>query len=270
MDLPVRLAGGRALFDLCAKRDEPIPFFGELGSINPVFVLDSALQDRGPTIAEAWANSLTMGVGQFCTNPGVLVLSQGVGADAFIHVAQSALENVVPQVMLTGGIAAAYRAGCERVSSTEWVNRLVNAKGSDRTVVPALFATTASQWLSTPQLGQEIFGPAGIVVLVQNAEERLSLAQSLDGQLTCSVHMDADDRDAARQLLSVLERKAGRILANGFLTGVEVSDAMVHGGPCPASTNFRATSVGTLSIRRFLRPVCYQNIPTQLLPDELR
>ncbi|NGM46194.1 aldehyde dehydrogenase (NADP(+)) [Rhodobacter sp. SGA-6-6] len=259
--------GGKALFDLCAARPEPIPFFGELGSINPVFLLPGALAARPEALAQGWAASLTMGAGQFCTNPGLVVVESGPAADAFLHAARAALETVAPQVMLTEGIAAAYDSGAARLAAEAQV--LLPGCAQERRASPVLLAATAEEFLARPALGEEVFGPLGLVVTVPEAGEMPGFAQHLQGQLTVTLHMEQDDTDLARRLLPVLERKAGRVLANGWPTGVEVCDAMVHGGPFPASTNFGATSVGTMAIRRFLRPVCYQNLPAALLPQDL-
>ena len=263
------LAGGRALYDLCAARPEPIPFFGELGSVNPMFILDNALTARGVEIAAGWAGSLTMGAGQFCTNPGIAVVKAGPAADAFLAAAKTALEPMGAQTMLTAGIAAAYHRGRDWVAASAGVQSVLTTTCDMRNATPYLFATTAAEWLANDDLGEEVFGPLGMVVTAADDAEISAVARSLHGQLTCTLHMDDADAAAARALLPVLERKAGRVLANGFPTGVEVCDTMVHGGPYPASTNFGATSVGTMSIRRFLRPVCYQNIPASVLPADL-
>jgi NADP-dependent aldehyde dehydrogenase len=259
------LGGGRALFDLCAQRSNPIPFFGELGSINPMFLLPSALADRGVDIGTGWAGSLTMGAGQFCTNPGVAVVIDGPDADAFAQAATQSLSAINSQTMLTDGIAQAYREGRDRVSGSAGVIELLTSTCDMRHATPYLYQTTGQAWLANEELGEEVFGPLGLIVRVKDQNEMGQVARSLKGQLTCTLHMDSADTSVAQDLMPVLERKAGRILANGFPTGVEVSDAMVHGGPYPASTNFGATSVGTLAIRRFLRPVCYQDIPTELI-----
>ena len=264
------LAGGRALFDLCAGRPEPIPFFGELGSINPMFVLPAALSARGGAIANGWAGSLTLGVGQFCTNPGIAVVAEGPAADAFAEAAAAALAPVDAQVMLTDQIAEAYRRGRDRVAGTAGVQPHLTSTGALRNAAPDLFAVSGDDWLANPGLAEEVFGPLGIIVRANGVGQMRQIAESLDGQLTGTVHLDDDDTEAAAALMPVLERRVGRILANGFPTGVEVADAMVHGGPYPASTNFGAPSVGTLSIRRWLRPVCYQNVPEALLPADLR
>jgi len=260
------LGGGRALFDLCARRPEPIPFFGELGSINPMFILPAAAKARGADIGTGWAGSLTMGAGQFCTNPGIVVILKDQ-ADAFATTAAKALEQTAAQTMLTDGIASAFRKGQSRIAASSGVQAVLTTTCDGRDATPFLYQTTAAQWLTNKDLGEEVFGPLGLIVLADDVQQMHSVAHALQGQLTCTLQMDASDKDVAKSLMPILERKAGRILANGFPTGVEVSEAMVHGGPYPASTNFGATSVGTMSIRRFIRPVCYQDIPLGFLPD---
>lgn len=263
------LGGGRALFDLCAARPEPIPFFGELGSVNPMFVLPHAAANRGAAIGTGWAGSLTMGAGQFCTNPGIAVVETGPAGDAFVAAAKAALEQVGPQVMLTDGIAKAYREGQARFEGRNSVTPLLSTVSEGREANPNLYETDAATYLQDHALGEEVFGPLGLVIRVQGPEDMERLAKGFEGQLTATIHLDPEDAPEGRRLLPILERKAGRVLANGFPTGVEVADAMVHGGPYPASTNFGATSVGTLSIRRFLRPVSFQNIPEGILPEDL-
>ncbi|CAN7485069.1 MULTISPECIES: aldehyde dehydrogenase (NADP(+)) [Brucella] len=262
------LAGGRALFDLCAARPEPIPFFGELGSVNPMFLLPEAMKARAETLGQGWAGSLTMGAGQFCTNPGIAVVLDGADADTFTTAAVEGLKKVAPQTMLTDGIAQAYHDGKERFETRNAVKPLYETESSGRQVSPNLFETTGERFLSDHALGEEVFGPLGLVVRVGSVDEMEKLARGFEGQLTTTIHMDGGDIASAQKLLPVLERKAGRVLVNGFPTGVEVVDSMVHGGPYPASTNFGATSVGTMSIRRFLRPVSYQNFPKELLPED--
>jgi alpha-ketoglutaric semialdehyde dehydrogenase len=264
------LKGGRALFDLACARPEPIPFFGELGSVNPVFLMPHAVKARGADIAAGWAGSLTMGVGQFCTNPGLGVIVEGAAADAFETAAAEALGKVAAQTMLTEGIASAFRAGQCRIRDTDGVRELVAVEAEGRNVGPWLYAVSGETFLANPTLAEEVFGPLGLLVKVRDADEMLAVARGLEGQLTCSLHLDQADMPLAATLMPVLERKAGRLLANGFPTGVEVVDSMMHGGPYPASTNVSTTSVGTLAIRRFLRPVAYQNMPAELLPEDLR
>ena len=264
------LGGGRALFNLCAQRPDPIPFFGELGSVNPMFLLPAALSARGEALAKGWAASLTMGAGQFCTNPGIAVLIDGPDADAFAQAARAALDPTPAQTMLTDGMAEAYRSGRDRMATATGVRSLLTTACDGRQATPNLFEVSGTDWLADHMLAEEVFGPFGLIIRVRDAAEMQAIANSLQGQLTCTLHLDEADTTLGQALLPILERKAGRILANGFPTGVEVADSMVHGGPYPASTNFGATSVGTMSIRRWLRPVCYQNLPDALLPEDLR
>lgn len=263
------LAGGRALFDLCAARPEPIPFFGELGSVNPMFLFENAISNRGEALAKGWAGSLTMGAGQFCTNPGIAVLVKGEAAEKFVTTAKEALASVPAQTMLTDGIADAYRSGQKRIAESAGVREVLATSCDLRDATPYLYQTTAKEWLANEALAEEVFGPLGVIVIAEDQAEMLAIASSLEGQLTCTLHLDDADIDSAKRFMPILERKAGRVLANAFPTGVEVCDSMVHGGPYPASTNFGATSVGTMAIRRFLRPVCFQDIPTALLPQDL-
>ncbi len=263
------LRGGRALYDLCAARPNPIPFFGELGAVNPVFVLPNANVQQAGELGSAWANSVTMGVGQFCTNPGVVFALDTPELDEFIDAALIVMENFSSQNMLTEGMAKAYDAACQKVSSFEGVEVKLQTGNSSRKVGAQLYTTTGRYWQAEPEIHDEVFGPCGIIVRVQDEGELIDIARNLVGQLTCTLHLGEEDALLAKALMPILERKAGRILVNGFPTGVEVCDSMVHGGPYPASTNFGATSVGTMSIRRFLRPVCFQNMPSELLPREV-
>lgn len=264
------LGAGRALFDLCAGRADPIPFFGELGSINPVFVMPNALEARAETLGQGWAASLTMGVGQFCTNPGIVIAPRGAALERFIAAARAALAGAGESVMLTEGIANAYRSGAEEVARGQGVQEVLTSTCDRRNAAPLVYRVSAADWLANEALSEEVFGPLGLIVEAGDTMEMLTLARALKGQLTATLQMEPEDTETARPFVAVLERKAGRVLVNGFPTGVEVADAMVHGGPYPASTNFGATSVGTLAIRRFLRPVCYQNLPLSLLPEDLR
>jgi len=260
------LKAGRALFDIAAARPNPIPFFGELGSTNPMFLLPSALAARGDELAKGWAGSLTNGAGQFCTNPGIAVALAVQDATRFAQNTVRALDGIAAQTMLTAGISAAFQSGSDHISDQAGVTSELRSENSSRAAGPQLFTTSTETWLSNPALQEEVFGPLAILVLAKDMEQMQDLARALQGQLTCTLHLDAADQNDARSLVPILERKAGRILANGFPTGVEVCDSMVHSGPYPASTNFGATSVGTLAIQRFLRPVCYQDLPADLLP----
>lgn len=263
------LGGGRALYDLCAQRPEPIPFFGELGSVNPMFILPVAMAARGDAIGAGWAGSLTMGAGQFCTNPGIAVVMADQ-AGALAEATKIPLAAVGAQVMLTDAMAAAYRAGRDRIAGGAGVREVLTSVCDMRNATPYLYVVKGEDWIGNHKLSEEVFGPLGLIVTAQTPDEMVEIAKSFEGQLTATLHLDAGDTALGQALMPVLERKAGRVLANGFPTGVEVCDAMVHGGPYPASTNFGATSVGTMAIRRFLRPVSYQNLPAALLPDDLK
>ncbi|WEF33916.1 aldehyde dehydrogenase (NADP(+)) [Pseudoduganella chitinolytica] len=265
--------GGTALMAVAANRPQPIPVYAEMSSINPVFLLPGALAARGESIAQGFAQSLTMGVGQFCTNPGLVLGIAGADFDAFAKTAAAALESVPGAPMLTPGIAGSYQDGVQTLAAQGCVKTLALAAQEEGRGAPALFATTAASFLTEQALHGEVFGPASLLVACQDVAEMRAVTEHLEGQLTATLQLDEnDDGDiaAAQQLLPALERKVGRILANGYPTGVEVSTAMVHGGPFPATADGRSTSVGTAAIHRFLRPVCYQSLPQRLLPEALR
>ncbi|HEV3106677.1 MAG TPA: aldehyde dehydrogenase (NADP(+)) [Trinickia sp.] len=264
--------GGLALMNIAARRREPIPVFAEMSSINPCFVLPGALAARAEAIANGFVESLTLGVGQFCTNPGLVVVLDGPHVQTFADAAAKALETKGAQTMLTAGIAAAYRDGVGRRGGVEGVKQVGEGAPSEaqHAALPALFATTQSHFVSQPPLEDEIFGPTSLIVTCRDVDEMIGLAEHLEGQLTTTLHVEHADVELAQKLLPTLERKAGRILANGFSTGVEVAHAMVHGGPFPATSDPRSTSVGALAIERFLRPVCYQDLPAELLPLAVR
>ena len=264
------LAGGRELYDLCHSRPQPIPFYGELGSVNPMFCLPDALANRAQAIGVAWAESLTMGSGQFCTNPGVAVVLRGAGAEALEQACAAALRAVGEQKMLTDGIHAAYHINVAKFADLMPEVSACGTATKPRHALPALFKISAKEWLAKTKMQHEVFGAAGMIVLADDVAQMLQLAEALEGQLTATLHVDSKDMYLAAQLVPILEEKAGRILANGFPTGVEVCSSMMHGGPYPASTDVRATSVGTLAITRWLRPLAYQNMPLDLLPEHLR
>ncbi|SAL34912.1 aldehyde dehydrogenase (NADP(+)) [Caballeronia humi] len=262
--------GGLALLDIASKRSEPIPVFAEMSSVNPLFALPGALAVRGDALATAFVDSVTLGVGQFCTSPGLVIAVEGPHLQEFIDAASAALDKKGAQTMLTAGIAAAYADGIEQREATG-VARLATGASTEAacSALPALYQANAEQFLATPQLQDEIFGPTSLIVVCADEDEMIEIARRLEGQLTATLHLESDDFPLAKRLIPVLERKAGRILANGFPTGVEVSYAMVHGGPYPATSDSRSTSVGALAIERFLRPVCYQDLPAALLPQSL-
>ena len=264
--------GGLALLAIAARRREPIPVYAEMSSINPFFVLPGALANRGDAIARGFVDSLTLGVGQFCTNPGLVVVLEGPHTRAFVDAAARALGGKGAQTMLTAGIASAYQSGVARRAATAGVSVLAHGAASDApsAALPALFETTQRAFVATPALEEEIFGPTSLIVTCRDIDEMIELAEHVEGQLSATLHIEDEDVELARRLLPTLERKAGRILANGYPTGVEVSHAMVHGGPYPATSDSRTTSVGALAIERFLRPVCYQDLPSALLPAALQ
>lgn len=263
--------GGLALAKLAQARDVPIAVYAEMSSINPVLLLPEALKARGATLGTAYAGSLTMGAGQFCTNPGLVLAIEGEGLDAFIAAAAEAVSAAAAQTMLTGGISAAYASGVAALEKTSGVETVAKGAAGDAAQgCAALFRTTAAAFLAEQAMGHEVFGASSIVVVCRDADELQSVLRGLEGQLTATLHMDAADEALAATLLPVLEVKAGRILANGWPTGVEVCHAMVHGGPFPATSDPRTTSVGSMAIDRFLRPVSYQNLSVGLLPPELR
>lgn len=268
------LGAGRALLDAAAARPRPIPVYAEMGSVNPVFVLPGALQERGEKIAEGLAQSVSLGVGQFCTNPGVVVGLQSESLTAFLHTAAERLNAVAPGTMLYANLREAFVQGTERVKSLPGVSaRTAPQATADSSLTQAnaaLFSTDAAHFLSLPALREEVFGPASLVVACGTPEELESVANALEGQLTATVHANADDLKRYRGLISILETKVGRLLFNGFPTGVEVSAAMQHGGPYPAASDSRTTSVGTAAILRFVRPLCYQDCPAELLPAALQ
>jgi NADP-dependent aldehyde dehydrogenase len=265
-------AGGTAFMRIAANRPEPIPVFAEMSSINPVVLMPAALAARAEALGTAFIGSLTMGAGQFCTNPGLIFAQAGPDLDRFEAAAAAALTAAQPHVMLTPGIFGAYEQGVDQLSNREGVQQLARGCVGDgvNQAVGALFAVDAETFQRDEVLSHEVFGSSSLIVRVKDAAQLAEVLESLEGQLTATLQMDAADAEAARGLIPILERKAGRILANGWPTGVEVSNAMVHGGPFPATSDPRGTSVGTRAMERFLRPVCYQDIPDALLPPALK
>jgi NADP-dependent aldehyde dehydrogenase len=264
-------AGGLALAERAAKRHAPIPVYAEMSSINPVLLMPGALAARGAEIGKALVASLTLGAGQFCTNPGLVIAARGPGFEAFLQAASESLEAAPSSTMLHPGIFNAYQAGVARMKGNAHARLLSRGRSSDapNQCEAALFLADAKDFIADKALGDEVFGASGLVVSCADLREVEAVIDSLEGQLTITLQMDAADQAAAKNLFPCLEEKAGRILVNGWPTGVEVSHAMVHGGPFPSTSDSRSTSVGTLAIERFLRPVCYQNFPDALLPDAL-
>lgn len=265
-------SGGLALCQAAQARSEPIPVYAEMSSINPVLLFPAALKARGEELAQGFVASLTLGAGQFCTNPGLLLAPRGAALDAFLVAVTEQLRQCPAQVMLTPGIHQAFSAGVEALAAHPQVTKVASglpAEGPNRCQAQ-VFITDADSFLADPALHAEVFGAAALLVQYDDAAQIRRLLDALEGQLTATLQLDAGDFDAAHALLPTLELKAGRVLVNSWPTGVEVCDAMVHGGPFPATSDVRSTSVGTAAIRRFLRPVCLQGFPDVLLPLALR
>ena len=267
------LRGGRALMDAAAERSHPIPVYAEMGSINPVFVLPGALKERASKIAEAYVGSVTMGVGQFCTNPGLAIGLKDDNFTGFATKLSELIADAPPGTMLYPGILQAYEHGIKQLSEIEGVGKVQSNHTTElsRTEArAAMFTTDARTFAQHNQLGEEVFGPSTVVVSCDSKEELEALARDLEGHLTTTIHGTEQDLAEFKSLVSILESKVGRLLFNGFPTGVEVCASMQHGGPYPATTDSRSTSVGTAAISRFARPVCYQNFPQSALPVELQ
>jgi alpha-ketoglutaric semialdehyde dehydrogenase len=264
---------GRAIFDAAAQRHEPIPAYVEMGSVNPVFMLPGALQERSDAIAQGLVSSINLGVGQFCTCPGLIFGVDGEAFQSFRNKLAETFAQSAPATMVHPSVLKGYEQGLKRVGEVKQVSASPASKPADISKTeahPVLFETDASTWLANEALAQEVFGPSAIVVRGQSEEQLLKIAHTLPGTLTVTLHGAADDLKKYRKLVAVLEQKAGRLVFNGFPTGVEVSSAMHHGGPYPSTADPKFTSVGTAAIFRFLRPVCYQSFPDEALPVELK
>jgi acyl-CoA reductase-like NAD-dependent aldehyde dehydrogenase len=264
--------GGRALFDLANQRPDPIPFYGELGSINPTVVSPDALAARGDDIAAGYVGSFTMGNGQFCTKPGLLFMPTGHGLDGRLR---ELVGEVDSAPMLTERVRSAFDTGVGSLADRPSVRVIAAPDASSarpgQWAAPSLLATTASQWSSDVEaLSNECFGPVSLIVEYESAAELVEALSLLEGSLTATVHAEPDDGLPLADLLGVLDRRAGRVIWNGWPTGVAVAWAMQHGGPHPVTTNPLHTSVGVTATRRWLRPVSYQSVPDTLLPPALR
>ena len=268
------LSAGKALMDMAAARPEPIPCFMEMSSVNPLYVLPEALRTRVAEIGNGLFGSFTMGVGQFCTKPGLVFLPQDARADALVAEMAARVEKAAPAAMLTAGICRSYKAGVGQRQGNGVVKLRAEGcsgeAGGSAQAFAALFEVNGSELLRDPELAKEIFGPSTLIVRYRDREELMALTRSLEGQLTATLHGSDADIAEYGDLIGLLERKAGRLIVNGFPTGVEVCHAMVHGGPYPATSDSRNTSVGSQAIYRFARPVCYQDFPQAALPEELK
>lgn len=261
--------GGLALVAIAQRRPEPIPVYAEMSSINPVVLLPGALAARAEALGPAFVASLTLGAGQFCTNPGLVIALDSPDLDRFVAAAAQAVSQAEPGTMLTPGIAESYRKGVADLAAHRAARRIAGGKG-EGACSAALFETAAADFVGDEALAAEVFGASSLLVRCRDVEEMRRVVAGLEGQLTATLQMEDSDAELAAAILPLLREKAGRVLANGWPTGVEVTWAMVHGGPYPATSDGRTTSVGTLAMARFLRPVCFQDLPDRLLPPPLQ
>jgi alpha-ketoglutaric semialdehyde dehydrogenase len=267
-------AGGKTLMQLAASRPEPIPCFAEMGSTNPIFIFPDALGTRGEKIATALFDSFTAGVGQMCTKPGMVFLPHAAGEEVFLEKLQQLISRAPAGLMLNANICSSYGTSTAKREHQSGVRVLAKGNASSAqdgfSASPVLYAATAEAWLKDKSLAAEIFGPTTLLVYYDDPAQLMDIARELEGHLTASVHVTEGDLANAGDLIAQLERKAGRLIFNGFPTGVEVCHSMIHGGPYPATSDGRSTSVGTQAIFRFTRPVCFQGFPQNALPAELQ
>ena len=265
------LTGGRALFDLGQKRVKPIPVFAEMGSVNPVFLLPGKIASDAGSLATLLVDSMTLTMGQFCTNPGILIAIRNASTDQLIRLLGESLQKIPSATMLNSNIAQNFHKGIAELKSESGITFYpLDSESENLKVVPVLANVSADAFLSRPQLHHEIFGPFSLLVLCEDFDQMKQVAHSFEGQLTATLHATESEWSIANEIVEILIEKAGRIIFNGVPTGVEVCAAMTHGGPYPASTDSRFTAVGHHAINRWLRTVTYQGFPVELLPDELR
>ena len=266
------IKGGRALFDLAAKREEPIPVFAEMGSINPVIILPKALENRNQEIAKTYANSITLGTGQFCTNPGLLIGIKGENLTMFINNLSDEILKINPSCMLHPNIKKGYEKNKEKVVTQNNVSVKANytSEVHDNYAEQTVVSVTGKDFLENSNLHLEVFGPFSMVVQCENEEELQNVISNLEGQLTGTIISDNNEISAHTSIVNALQNRVGRIIFNGVPTGVEVCESMTHGGPYPASTDSRFSAVGITSIKRWVRPFSYQDWPNSLLPQELQ
>lgn len=264
--------GGKALFDYANSRSEPIPVFAEMGSTNPIFILPQALRERGDEIATGMAGSITLGVGQFCTNPGLLFIQKSDSINKFYTKLSEGINNAPSGTMLTSNILKAFNNGVQNTLAIDYVEELASGLSSESTngAIPKIFKTSIANFIKNKSLSEENFGPSSVLVEATSKNEILEAARNLEGHLTATIHGTVQDFEDYKELFDILELKVGRIVINGYPTGVEVCHSMVHGGPYPATTAPQSTSVGTNAIKRFVRPVCFQDYPDAFLPEALK
>ncbi len=264
--------GGMAIFKAAVNREEPIPVYAEMSAVNPVILLPGAVAANASGIAQGYATSVTMGIGQFCTNPGLVFMVDDENSKVFLKTLSENIEKSAPATMLSKNICTTYSEGIEKLKNVATLFAKSNAiAAANKTeAAPYVFTVAQKDFMLNKNLSQEVFGPEGLIILCKDVNEICEALQNLEGQLTATVHANAEDEKYLQPVIELMKEKAGRILFGGFPTGVEVCDAMVHGGPFPATTDAKSTSVGSAAILRFVRPVAYQNFPQQLLPHALK
>ncbi len=262
--------GGKALFDIANKREVPIPVYAEMGSSNPVFLLPGALKERTQQIASGLAGSVNLGVGQFCTNPGLVISEKSKEQSEFVEMFRTAIGEQQPGYMLSGGMKNNFTQRTDQLAKNSVIEKVAAGPHKDGAVNMKAFSVAARDFLQDEHLAEEVFGPSTLLVQADEHKEILRIAESLEGHLTATIHGTEKDLEEYSDLIDILEQKVGRIIFNGYPTGVEVCPSMIHGGPYPATTAPQTTSVGTAAIYRFTRPVCYQNFPQKSLPMELQ
>ena len=268
------LVAGRAIYNVAAARPEPIPVFAEMGSLNPVLILPEVMECSGVTLAEKFVQSMTLGVGQFCTKPGVLIVQKSNALQRFMAMIAAQIRQTTPGTMLYAGLCDRFEAGIQELKKSGSVSEIARsqtpANAERGEVASVLFNVEACEFVRNKQLREEVFGPVSITVICNDLTEMTQVMNSLEGQLTATIHGTHDEIEKNRALVDLLCQKAGRVVFNSFPTGVEVCSSMVHGGPYPATTDARSTSVGAAAMDRWLRPVCYQDCPEHVLPQALR
>jgi len=264
--------GGKSIFDAANRREVPIPVYAEMGSTNPVFILPSALAEQGNTMPTAICNSVNLGVGQFCTNPGLIIAQEDVSLEKLKSDLAAEIKEITPSTMLGTGIKSNYQHGVDHLKSIEGVETLsvTSSVARGNQAASIVLATSGEIFLAHDDMEDEVFGPSTIIVSTKDKNEMLSIAKKLGGHLTATIFGSAQDLTEYQELVSILQTKVGRLIFNGYPTGVEVGHAMVHGGPFPATTGPQSTSVGSAAIKRFARPLCYQNFPHSHLPPALQ
>jgi len=264
--------GGKAIYDAAVRRPVPIPVYAEMGSVNPVFVLPGAMVEMKETIAEGFVASVTLGVGQFCTNPGLIAYERSEDGTKLQQAVADRIKKIETGTMLTSQIQKAYESGIANMRKQLGVKVLAQGLLKEKVNggTPYFLQVDSKNFLSNNQLQEEVFGPSTLAIAAEHKTDLIEVAHKLKGHLTATLFATDDDLKNYNNLITILERKVGRLIINGFPTGVEVCHAMIHGGPFPATTNSQSTSVGTSAIYRFTRPVSYQNFPDSLLPAELK